>query len=353
MKKRVNIWYQSSDAYAFMTGVSFTSLLLNASEKIAYHVYILTTDMTDRNKKKFYRTVEKFPHIDMKLEFIDANMFEDEINTWNVPAHRGARVTYYKLLIGRIFDENSGVDRIIQIGADTLVTGSLEELPDFEFGDNPIAMNWSEKLYERHYPRKYKYCIAEMVYFNLPKWREHDCENRIKRHFEEIGEIYGSKDQGILNMEFQYERAQLPLKYNVYGITYFFSDKNKRRFNNASDITEQEIREAYKHPEIIHIPRTFLYRPHEEGSREPLKDMWWEYCRKSEWKDYTAKPPSPPLGAKEIFLRWVYLHTPKNFAEWFYIQCRHGYGFMNSVKSKPLDRKRVSDKYSGDEEIRC
>ncbi|WP_282570487.1 glycosyltransferase [Butyrivibrio fibrisolvens] len=93
-----------------------------------------------------------------------------------------------------------------------------------------------------------------MVYFNLPEWRKHDCEQRIVQHVKKYGDIYGSKDQGILLCTvFIDEYAQLPLKYNIYGMTYYFNKFNRRLFNNAPVISKNEIDDAYSNPEIIHL----------------------------------------------------------------------------------------------------
>lgn len=307
---------------------------------VFYSIYILNTDISEENKKRFYSLKKQFPDIFFEIIFLDAQYCDEMVRSWNVPDHRGSYVTYYKLLLDHYFADTE-VERIIHVGADTLILGDLSELDDFDFQGQPIAMNWSERLFERHFPHNFKYCIAEMIYFNLPEWRKHHCEERVRLHIREIGDIYGSKDQGILNMEFQEEITQLPLKYNVYGITFYFHKHNKIRFNNAPVISRKEILEAYRHPEIVHIPRTFLYRPHEEGSREPLKKLWWKYCKSSPWKDLQPYPVYPPLGAKEKFLRTVYLMLPSYFAEWFYVVCRHGYGFLNSIKCKPLVKKNI------------
>ena len=324
MGNRINILYQCDNNFAFMAGISFTSLLMHIDRDMEYYVYLLTPDMDEDNQNKWKNAIiehnaEKIVH----LEFLDAKPCEDEVRTWNVPTHRGSWVTYYKLLLGRYFDENSGVDRIIHIGADTLVTGSLKGLAEFDFEDKPFAMNWSEKMRFPRYSLNAKYCIAEMIYFNLPKWREARCEERIIEHVKKYGDIYGSKDQGILCGRFVGEYAQLPLKYNIYGMTYFFTDKNKRRFNNAPIITNEELKDAYSNPEIIHIARTFLYRPCEEDTLDRLHDIWWDYCNKSPWRGMKPIKPAPPLGMKEKFFRQLFKVFPIGMAELLYIYAKH------------------------------
>lgn len=337
MKKRINVLYQCDNSFAFMTGVSFTSLLVNASRQAEYHVYILTPDMSRENRDKFREIVCAYPQIDMTLTFISAEKCRKEVESWDVPAHRGSWVTYYKLLVGSLFEADGDVDRIIHIGADTLVTGTLEELADFDFHGAPFAMNWSERLFHCHFRLNYRYAIAEMVYFNLPTWRALKCEERCRQFAKRYGKCYDSKDQDILNMEFQFEYAQLPLKYNLYASTINFSEKNKRKFNAAKVITDKEVKEAYAHPEIIHIPKTFLYRPHEKGSLEPIKGLWWSYLERSPWNG--IKPVEPgKMGMKEKLLRGIYKHTPKRFREWFYLVSRKYYGLMRAIVQPPYKK---------------
>ncbi len=328
--RTLNLYYQCNNNFAYALATSIVSLLIHASEEIQYDIYILTPDITVENQDKIQGMLRDYPKIHCRIVFMDSAAVEEEIRSWNVPAHRFAYVTYYKLLLARYF-ENTDVHRIMTVGADTLILGDLSELLDFDFQGNPIAMNWSEKLYERRFRRDMKYCIAEMVYFDLDAWRAGNCEERVVNRLKKYGDIHGSKDQGLLNMEFQKEIAQLPLKYNVYGITWNYSMRGRLLFNNAPVVTREEVKEAYAHPEIVHLPATFLYRPHEEGTLHPMKEIWWEYCRKTPWKDMEPLPVLAELGAKERFLRAVYTHSPRWFAEWFFSFCRHGYGFMNSV----------------------
>lgn len=336
--KRLNILYQFDDSFAFMAGVSITSLLVNASKDIHYQIFILHLNLSTKNIENLKSLKERFSDIDFNLVFLDAAPCEKEVRRWNVPDHRGSYVTYFKLLLDHYMKKES-IDRVIHIGADTLVTGTLEGLIGYDFQGAPFAMNWSERLFHCHFPLNYRYAIAEMVYFNLPAWRECQAEERCRRFAKKYGNKYDSKDQDILNMEFQFEYAQLPLKYNLYASTIEFSARHKRKFNAAKVITNEEIKEAYKYPEIIHIPKTFLFRPHEKGSLEPIKDVWWQYLELSPWKGMQPMEPGI-MGAKERFLRWIWLHSSKNFREWFYIVSRRYYGLLRAVIQPPFKKSK-------------
>lgn len=325
MEKRVNILFQSDDNFAFMVGVALTSLLENASKAIFYDIYYLARNLSEESRAKFLSLRERYPGIQYRLTFIDAGPFESVFVELGVQAHRGSYVTYFKLLLDRYF-KNTDVERILHIGADTLVLGDLAGLADFDFGGAPFAMNWTEKMHERYHPWRARACVAEMIYWNLPVWRAGRGEERVLRHIREIGDIYGSKDQGILNTEFMDEFAQLPLKYNVYLMPMHFSNRNLLRYHNAPILTREEILDAFEHPQIVHLARTFLYRPCEEGSLDFQKDLWWRYCDLSPWAGMKPIPAWPPLGAKEKLFRWLYQSTPLNFCDWLYIYTRRLFG---------------------------
>ncbi len=339
MKKRVNILFQSDDNFAFMVGVAMSSLLEHASKDVFYDIYYFALNLSEDSRRKFDALRERHPEIDYRLTIVDATRFEKEFVSLGVHAHRGSYVTYFKLLLDRYF-KDTDVDRIIHVGADTLITGSLEGLADFDFKGAPVAMNWTEKQHERYHPWRYCACVAEMIYFNLPEWRTHNCEERIIRHIKEIGDIYGSKDQGILNVEFQDEYVQLPLKYNVYDMATHMSKGNLLRYHDAPVYTREEIFDAIEHPEVIHLARTFLYRPCEEGSLDFNNDLWWGYCGRSPWAGMKPIPPNPPLGAKEKLFRWLYQHAPLGFCDWLYIISRRVFGVYLYLTHRP--RKRVN-----------
>ncbi len=323
-ERRINILYQCDDNFAFMAGVSFTSLVIHADPAIKYYVYVLTPDMSLENKDKWHNCISMHNKTDnVYLKFLDAAICVNEVQSWNVPSHRGSWVTYFKLLLDRYFCDTD-VDHILHIGADTLVTGSLEDLVDFDFHGKPFAMNWNEGVHCPRYPKDAQYCIAEMIYFNLPIWRDHNCEERIINYIKKNGDLYGSKDQGILCTQFIGEYAQLPLKFNIYGMSYYFRPFARRLLNNAPILSREEIKDAYSNPEIIHIARTFLFRPCEKNSLDRLYDMWWYYCNKSPWHDMYPIEPSPELLPSEKFFRTLFTVLPGNIFDIIYVLARHG-----------------------------
>jgi len=340
MDKRVNILFQSDENFAFMVGVAMTSLLENASQEMFYDIYYLALNLSETSRDKFLSLKKRYPRVDWRLTFIDATPFEKVFAEINVHPHRGSYVTYFKLLLDRFFKETD-VESIIHIGADTLVTGDLSDLVDFDFQGKPFAMNWTEKQHERYHPWAAKACVAEMIYWNLPAWRAGRCEERVLRHIREIGDIYGSKDQGILNMEFMDEFAQLPLAYNVYLMPMHFSRRNLLRYHNAPVLSKEEVIDAIAHPQIIHFARTFLYRPCEAGSLDFQKDLWWKYCGISPWAGMKPIPAYPPLGAKEKLFRCLYQHAPVDFCDWLYIYTRRLFGACLYITHPPRKRGKI------------
>ena len=130
--KTLNLYYQCNNNFVYALATSIVSLLVHASESIQYDIYILTPDITKENQDKICGMLADYPKVHCKIVFMDASPLEEEIRSWNVPAHRFAYVTYYKLLLDHYF-QGTDIHRIMTIGADTLIMGDLAELVDFDF----------------------------------------------------------------------------------------------------------------------------------------------------------------------------------------------------------------------------
>ena len=339
--RELNIIYQSSEEYSFMIGVSVSSLIANASPDIKYSVYIFQSDYTDETKEKFRNIGKINKNINYYVEFVDVSDWDEYLQKLNVKPHRDSYATYYKLFFDRFFKDKE-IDRLLFIDADSLVLGDLHELLDFDFCGTPFAMNWTEKQYERYHPRGIRTCIPAVILFNIPVWRKMRCEERIVRHINEIGAIYGSADQGILNVEFSGDYIQLPLRYNVYSFALHFNRKNQYRFHDADILTKAEIEDAIDNPQIIHYARSFLYRPCEKDSIFPNKELWWSYCNESPWKGMKEYEEGREIEFPAKIFRLMYkTKIPINILDHMYVVCRKFFSFLLNVTHPAKEKWKI------------
>ena len=92
MSDTLNILVQSSNYYAPMAGVMLTSLFENNQNITNINVYLLTSDMSQKNRDRFLALAEQYHRI---VRFLDANKWEKKavilhcflimtMYTWNI-----------------------------------------------------------------------------------------------------------------------------------------------------------------------------------------------------------------------------------------------------------------------------
>lgn len=324
----IHIAFHSSDAYAFMTGTAIQSILENADIAIGYYIYVITADMSEDNQAKILSFNENFEKIAHKVEIMDGKKCDEYLQEVGMPKFRDSYTPYYTLMTGFFFAKRN-IERIVVMDADSIVKGSLKELLDFDFKGKPLALTCQERMRVPNLPHNYRYCRSSLVLFNMPIWGKNRCQERALELVEwgRSKGYYLIQEEGIINIEFQNEIELLPLKFNLYAMTLPFSYKLKKWFYRTPDLTENELKEAIEDTQIIHFGRTFLYRPNEEGSRDRLSDLWWEYCNRSPWRGMSPTP-ALPLRMNEKIFRAVYKVLPNCMGDRFYIFIRHLMGCL-------------------------
>ena len=131
-RKTVPIFYACDGRFAKYTLVSLFSMIKNASREYDYRIYILHNDVSEADKKKLLaladdRFTVSFINMSKRLESIEAKL---PIRDYY------SKTTYYRIFIPEIF---TGLDKVIYIDSDTVVTGDISELYETELCDSLVA----------------------------------------------------------------------------------------------------------------------------------------------------------------------------------------------------------------------
>lgn len=327
--KRLAIAFKISDKYAFMGGAAIESLLANASADVEYRIYVITSDMKEDNVKKMISFNDKYLSIPHNVKLVSAEKCDRYLEELKMPKFRGSFAPYYTLMMDYILKDEEDLDKILIVDADSIILGDLKGLCSFDFQGKPIAMTWQENTKMPNIPKDYMYCRSSLVYINLPIWRKNRCQERtiLLMKWAAQRNIYLTQEEGVLSYELQNEIQILPLKYNIYDITLSFTDKQRERFFSPPN-SKEALKEAFEDTQILHFGRTFLFRPHEEDSKDPNCDLWWRYCNQSPWEGI-QKEPALPLTSFEKTFRSMYLLLPHRIANSIYIVLRRLAGKLN------------------------
>ena len=284
----MNIAYHCSDQYAQMLGVSITSLFDNNRDIDNLHVYIISENMGEENRKRlddlataYHREITILPMPDINRQY--SLGLKKVKSKWMFSSY--SRLFLYDIL-------PSSIDRVLFLDSDTLVLSSLDDLWNLEFGQKCFAsvIDCLNPKYKRLFsiPAQVPYCNSRIILQNLEAIRKIDAATRIREYIESNNGYIFYMEQTVFNAVFSAMNITLPPKYNVYSMMKCLSYDELLIFRNPTPYyTEAEVEEARDHPTIAHLT-TFFYvnnRAWIEGSNHPLRTTYKKYKELSPWKD--------------------------------------------------------------------
>lgn len=286
MTRHLNILVQSSDYYAPFAGVMLTSLFENNKDMGQVAVYLMTSDMSEKNRNRFQALTEQYQR---EIKFVDTKKIDNFLKDNQVPKCNGAYATYYKIFAISVIEDE--LDRLIYLDSDMVVTGSLSGLLTCDLGENALGM-CIEAI-----PAAYReiiqcgsnvYYNAGMIVFDAKKWRESDGTGKIISHMKNVRAAYPIVDQDLLNIVFSNQITTIPQKFNFNSGIHFYKDYSfwVKSYGSENYYSEEEFTLAKQNPTIIHCMGTFGMRPWCVGEH-PVRGLWSQYMSISPWNDFT------------------------------------------------------------------
>lgn len=299
MLDRLNVLIQSSDYYAPSAGVMLTSLFENNQDIDDITIYLMTSDMSKKNKERFEVLAERFHR---EIKFFDVTRIDTFLESNHMPKWNGSYATYYKIFALSTIKEK--MERLVYLDVDMVIVGSLLKLVDFDLEDNLLGMclDFAPTRYtERIILNSSLYYNAGLIVFDVQKWNEYKATDKIINHLTTVHVAYPIADQDLLNIVFQRKIKTIPLKYNCNIPIYIFNDYIliKKAYGISTDFySEEEVMSVKLEPAIIHCGGFCGLRPWNKefgGLEHPNKKVWEKYKKISPWSDFT------PLKCKMSF----------------------------------------------------
>lgn len=283
--KELSVLYITDEKFASIVGVSVTSLFeSNPIEKIALTVYILTTNMSNKNREKFAKLAEEYQQT---IRIINVGDELKKIEKLNLSKYRGSAMTNLRLCFDKFVPQQ--VQRLLYLDADTIICDSLEELAEFDMKGNMLGMVHDAygKIIANTEHDGEAYYNAGVILFDCVKWRKGMWRKRIIRYINKNGAQFKHPDQDIYNILCKSEIICLPIRYNFQPIHQMYKDKvvcqHLGRFDYYS---EKEIAEGREHPAILHMIRVFGRNPWHKNNHHPYDEYYKKYKEISKWKKY-------------------------------------------------------------------
>ena len=123
-KEPINIAYTIDNNYVIPTLISIDSIIKNSSYDTKYDFYIVESGLTTYSKYLMKNHIKKYNH---KVEFVpvDTDRITKGVNLYK----HLTPIAIARVVIPEILPD---VDRVIYLDGDTMVTGDLSELYDFD-----------------------------------------------------------------------------------------------------------------------------------------------------------------------------------------------------------------------------
>ena len=217
----IPIVFAINNLYIKQVATVITSILKNGSKNNRYEIFIMHTDIADKNQKLLKDYVKTFQN--GKIEFIDMNSFIKNADLESLMSRRKnytyiSPETYFRFYIPEIFKNH---DKIIYLDADIIVMKDVallynEDITEYYCGAIQDSFMTSHVMnYKRttsQYPdltyaqylrnvlgmKDYKYFNAGVLLLNLNKMREENISQKLWQFAQDKSPLE-FQDQDVLN----------------------------------------------------------------------------------------------------------------------------------------------------------
>ncbi len=281
----ITVILSGNDYYSPYIAVMVESILENSNNKRKYDIYILTSDISEENKKRIHAIVKDKDNF--SLNFVDVLHFVKE-KSFFVDQHISVE-TYYRLYILDLFKSTS---KVLYLDSDMVVNEDIAYLYDTNIEgyylaavkDIDIAGNSKrdkgilEYLSEEVGCKKEgSYFQAGVILFNLDFIRK-------KYKTEDLVELALQKkwryhDQDVLNYAFKEKVYYISQSWNVLMNWQNGTYESRMNFiKYAPYVLYSEYMKARVKPKIVHYAG---YQKPWEVTECDMSEYFWKYARKT------------------------------------------------------------------------
>lgn len=207
--QRINVAFTIDKNYPMYTILAINSILVNNDSNSDYTFYIIENNLTNKNKQFMRNFVE---NQNQKIEFINLDTNIVDKGKYFYTFSEGKRITpigMARIIIPEILPKD--IERVIYLDGDTLITGDLKDLYNYDLGNNYVGM--AKNIGHLEY-KMYKfdtYFNSGVIVMDLNKLRKNDVSNKmieyLSTHSEEFiydgqtdNSVYLYPDQDLINI---------------------------------------------------------------------------------------------------------------------------------------------------------
>ena len=129
---KIHIFYACDDNFVKFTMVSFFSMRKNASRDKKYHVHVLHTNITPETQARMLKMADEC----FEITFDNVSNYLTELCERLPLRDYYSNTTYYRMFIADMYPE---LDKAIYIDSDTVVTGDISKLYEYDITEYDVG----------------------------------------------------------------------------------------------------------------------------------------------------------------------------------------------------------------------
>lgn len=281
----INVMYATDENYAEIMCVSILSLLeTNIDSK--FHFYLVLDAVSEESTNKIREMIiDKGSEVTFIQKPDIRGMLGVSLNTL-----RWSDSSYSRLFLRELFGSSPGIDKLLYIDCDTLITDSLRSLWETDISDylGAACLECMSNMHKRIVgaDKKANYINTGMLLINVSRWLDEDVQTVLSEFIRKYKGNTEYVDQGVINGTISNRFRIVDPRYNMTALGYDFSYDEmqiyrKPQFGYSRDVWEK----AVKKPAVVHFTTSFLsIRPWFSGSKHPYASKWKEVHDRTPWK---------------------------------------------------------------------
>lgn len=293
----MNIAYSCDNFYVEQTGISMISVCENNKDVNSLIFYLISKDISNENIKLLINICEKY---NRELKVINFNDIAYDLDISSIGRH--IATIYAKVFFSRM----DGLDKIIYLDSDTVITGSLKELWDTDldgcyFGAVETFAK-KETRQQLGLPLDSPFFNDGVVIENVAYCREH---NLIEQMYKLLLDYNGAPpvlSEGALNKICFGKVRFISPRWNMMAGLLFYGLRDLDYLVDRLHYEKTEILDSILSPVVIHYLTAFYNRPWFRKCSHPYKNQYIKYKNISPWKATPLRKGNLPVRVKFIKL---------------------------------------------------
>lgn len=300
---KINVLYQSDDNYALVGLTSIVSLVENNRHYENINIFYVSDEISIHNKKIMQDTIDGYDNV--KLFFIDADVYIKKLRALNVSSWHNRIVTWCKLLVLQDIDIDE--KKLLYINPHTIINGKLDFLFEKDLGNNVMACVSDLSVREKNiligHAVSDDYFNCGLMLINHDIWKKERLSQYCELKLQEKSD-YLVVDQDFCNDVFFGRIQKLPFDTFVFDTVYII--KALPLFLKIMGLKEEnyynfsEIKHGLQSPKIIYSTFRGTGNPWELGNKTPCEFLWDKFMSQIEFK----KQPN----SRSFFKKILYSH---------------------------------------------